>query len=93
MDLRQQIQDRMKKRGLTQTAISRATGIFQPNLSRYLAGKRDLRGSSIEQLLNILGGRRITWGRATLGPLQAEIASRRTRRGPGGRRAAKGVAG
>ncbi|MBU1865159.1 MAG: helix-turn-helix transcriptional regulator [Actinobacteria bacterium] len=41
--------------GLTQSAVSRASGIAVPNLSRIESGKADLRLSTLDRVLDALG--------------------------------------
>lgn len=51
--------------GMTQTAVSRASGIAVPNLSKIESGKVDLRLSTIDRMLDALG-------------LEIELVPRRT---------------
>jgi len=61
IDLRSTIIGRMKRLGLSQADLCRLTNIYPANLSQFLAGKRDMQVSSIETILDALGGKTITF--------------------------------
>ena len=63
IDLRYTISVRMTALHVSQADLCRATGIYPANLSQYLAGDRDMRGSSVEAIINALGGHAVTWNK------------------------------
>ncbi|MBU1494053.1 MAG: helix-turn-helix transcriptional regulator [Actinobacteria bacterium] len=55
MDIGSRLRVAREASGLTQSAVSRATGIAVPNLSRIESGKADLRMSTLGRMLDALG--------------------------------------
>jgi len=53
--IRAAIADAMAVRGVSQSALARATGVGQGRISRYLAGKAHLRSDAVERIMVELG--------------------------------------
>lgn len=51
------LQDRMRARGVSQTTLANQVGLSQPQLSRYLSGKRDWKLSLLVAVCDFLGTR------------------------------------
>ncbi len=52
--LRSRIRHRLADLGWTQVELARRTGIHQPNLSKYLSGRADFTGSTLDRMLEAL---------------------------------------
>ncbi len=66
MNLRTEIAERMKVAGhggavISQSEMSRATGVTQASISRFLAGKKSLNAESVEAIIAFLRGEKIKW--------------------------------
>lgn len=53
--LTHQIRDAVKQSGKTQKAIAEAAGIGEVALGRFLSGKKDLNGATLNKLVTALG--------------------------------------
>lgn len=54
-DFRAAIRAELDRRGMSISALARAAGLTQPQLSTYLSGQRDLTGASLERIADALG--------------------------------------
>ena len=54
MDIRPIIREAMARQGISQRRLAQQTGLMQPHISNYLAGKRDMQGESLRKMLEAL---------------------------------------
>lgn len=59
--LRDQIKSRRNALGMTQSALARASGVPQPNISDWEAGKTDMVITNADRMIKALGGAALEW--------------------------------